>query len=170
MTAQMLPEERQRLDELGLLFENGVPSEEKQQELLGIADDLKAKRLHRDSLMVPVEEQEEYDSLKKLFGNGAPDESMLVDCEKKQHDLDALKKNRESYLFAGKDQADYQALQRTFASGMPTEQEIQEKQKNCRRITELTGKKNTKTVIAGYILSWQTLYGRLCERTSGVLP
>lgn len=133
-------------------------------------DDLKAKRLQRDSLTIPVEEQEEYDSLKKLFGNGAPDESMLVDCEKKQHDLDALKKNRESYLFAGKDQADYQALQRTFASGMPTEQEIQEKQKNCRRITELTGKKNTKTVIAGYILSWQTLYGRLCERTSGVLP
>lgn len=148
LTAQMLPEERQRLDELGLLFENGVPSEEKQQELLGIADDLKAKRLQCDSLTIPVEEQEEYDSLKKLFGNGAPDESMLVDCEKKPHDLDALKKNRESYLFAGKDQADYQALQRTFASGMPTEQEIQEKQKNCRRITELTGKKNTKTVIA----------------------
>ncbi len=148
LTAQMLPEERQRLDELGLLFENGVPSEEKQQELLGIADDLKAKRLHRDSLMVPVEEQEEYDSLKKLFGNGAPDESMLADCEEKQHDLDALKKSREGYLFTGKDQADYQALQRTFASGMPTEQEIQEKQKDCRRITELTGKKNAKTVIA----------------------
>ena len=103
LTAQMLPEERQRLDELGLLFENGVPSEEKQQELLGIADDLKAKRLHRDSLMVPVEEQEEYDSLKKLFGNGAPDESMLADCEEKQHDLDALKKSREGYLFTGKD-------------------------------------------------------------------
>ena len=41
----------------------------------------------------------------------------------------------------------FHGLKRTFASGVPTEEEIRDKQKDIRRIAELTAKKNTQTTI-----------------------
>ena len=147
LTSQMLPEELKKLDLLNQQFEDGVPTEDSLKDCLSAADTLADTQRQLSETNVPVESQECLSQLKELFKDEIPDETILSTCEQNQRERDILIQSRATYEFPEEDLKKYQSLQRTFASGIPSEEDIQQKQKDTRRIAELTTKKNTKTTI-----------------------
>lgn len=147
MTAQMLPEELERLKILSERFKSSLPTEEELQKYMDIADELSNAQHRQADLSIPVESQKCLAQLKELFGSGMPSDSVLDACEQAQHDRDVLKQSRAVHGFPESEQQQYETLKRTFASGVPTEDEIRDKQKDSRRITELITRKNTQTTI-----------------------
>lgn len=147
MTAQMLPEEMERLEELSARFASDVPTEDQLQTCMAAADDLSDAQRQQTELSMSAENQKCLAQLKELFHNGIPSDSVLDACEQARHDRDVLSQSRNAHAFTEAEQKQYEALKRTFASGVPTEEEIRDKQKDNRRIAELTAKKNTQTTI-----------------------
>ncbi len=148
MAVQMLPEEIERLEILSHQFEVGVPSKEEIQNCMKAADDLNDAQRQLSSLTFSKENQKYLVELKELFKNEVPNEKILNACEEAQRERDILIKSRETLTFSENDKQQYDALKRIFASGVPTEEEIQNKQKDNRRIAELIAKKDTqKTII-----------------------
>lgn len=147
VTAQMLPEELERLKILSERFKSSLPTEEELQKYMDIADELSDAQHRQADLSIPVENQKCLARLKELFGSGMPSDSVLDACEQAQHDRDVLKQSRAVHGFPESEQQQYEALKRTFASGVPTEDEIRDKQKDSRRIAELITRKNTQTTI-----------------------
>lgn len=147
VTAQMLPEELERLKILSERFKSSLPTEEELQKYMDIADELSDAQHQQADLSIPVENQKCLARLKELFGSGMPSDSVLDACEQAQHDRDVLKQSRAVHGFPESEQQQYEALKRTFASGVPTEDEIRDKQKDSRRIAELITRKNTQTTI-----------------------
>lgn len=147
VTAQMLPEELERLKILSERFKSSLPTEEELQKYMDIADELSDAQHRQADLSIPVENQKCLARLKELFGSGMPSDSVLDACEQAQHDRDVLKQSRAVHGFPESEQQQYKALKRTFALGVPTEDEIRDKQKDSRRIAELITRKNTQTTI-----------------------
>ena len=147
VTAQMLPEELERLKILSERFKFSLPTEEELQKYMDIADELSDAQHQQADLSIPVENQKCLARLKELFGSGMPSDSVLDACEQAQHDRDVLKQSRAVHGFPESEQQQYEALKRTFASCVPTEDEIRDKQKDSRRIAELITRKNTQTTI-----------------------
>lgn len=147
VTAQMLPEELERLKILSERFKSSLPTEEELQKYMDIADELSDAQHRQADLSIPVENQKCLARLKELFGSGMPSDSVLDACEQAQHDRDVLKQSRVIHGFPESEQQQYEALKRTFASCVPTEDEIRDKQKDSRRIAELITRKNTQTTI-----------------------
>lgn len=147
VTAQMLPEELERLKILSERFKSSLPTEEELKKYMDIADELSDAQHRQADLSIPVENQKCLARLKELFGSGMPSDSVLDACEQAQHDRDVLKQSRAVHGFPESEQQQYEALKRTFASGVPTEDEIRDKQKDSRRIAELITRKNTQTTI-----------------------
>lgn len=147
VTAQMLPEELERLKILSERFKSSRPTEEELQKYMDIADELSDAQHQQADLSIPVENQKCLARLKELFGSGMPSDSVLDACEQAQHDRDVLKQSRVVHGFSESEQQQYEALKRTFASCVPTEDEIRDKQKDSRRIAELITRKNTQTTI-----------------------
>ena len=147
MTAQMLPEELERLDALSKQFSAGIPTEAELQACMTAADDLSDAQRQYAELSVSAENQKCLAQLQELFRSGIPDDSALSDCEQTLHDRDVLIQSRSAHGFPDNEQKQYDALKRTFAAGVPAEEEIQSKQTDSRRIAELTAKKNTQTTI-----------------------
>ena len=147
VTAQMLPEELERLKILSERFKSSLPAEEELQKYMDIADELSDAQHRQADLSIPVENQKCLARLKELFGSGMPSDSVLDACEQAQHDRDVLKQSRVVHGFPESEQQQYEALKRTFASCVPTEDEIRDKQKDSRRIAELITRKNTQTTI-----------------------
>lgn len=147
VTAQMLPEELERLKILSERFKSSLPTEEELQKYMDIADELSDAQHRQADLSIPVENQKCLARLKELFGSGMPSDSVLDACEQAQHDRDVLKQSRAVHGFPESEQQQYEALKRTFASCVPTEDEIRDKQKDSRRIAELITRKNTQTTI-----------------------
>lgn len=145
LTAQMLPEELHRLEELSLKFEKGIPKEDDIEKCLLAADEMNAAERQFANLTMSAEDQSSLEQLKYFFKNGIPDEKIISDCEESQRNLEILEKSRKSCVLSDKDRQDFQTLQRTFASEVPSDRDIKERQNECRRIVELTSKKNTKT-------------------------
>lgn len=145
LTSQMLPEELQRLDDLSAQFKEGIPSEEELQNCLTAADEMNAAQMQLSTLTMPAESQVHLEQLKALFRTGTPDNKVLTACEQSQRNREVLLKHRKTCELSDIERQDFQSLQRIFASVVPTEQEIQNRQKDCRRIVELTSIKNTKT-------------------------
>ena len=147
ITAQMLPEELERLKILSEHFVSNLPTEEELQTWMAVADELSDAQCRQDDLSIPIESQKCLEQLKKLFSDGMPSDSVLDACEENRHDRDVLKQSRATYVLRENEQKQYEELKRTFASGIPTEEEIRDKQKESRRIAELMTKKNTQTTI-----------------------
>lgn len=147
MTAQMLPEELERLEALSNRFASGLPEKEEIQACMAAADALNDAQQRQADLSVSEKNQKSLVQLKELFRAGVPDDKILAACEQAQHDRDVLSRSRTRYAFSESEQEQYEALKRTFASGVPTQAEIREKQQNSHRITELTAKKHTQTTI-----------------------
>ena len=147
MTAQMLPEELERLNALSKRFTAGIPTEVELQTCMTAADDLSDAQRQYAELSVSAENQKCLAQLQELFRSGIPDDSALSDCEQTFHDRDVLIQSRSAHVFPDNEQKQYDALKRTFAAGVPAEEEIQSKQTDSRRIAELTAKKNTQTTI-----------------------
>lgn len=147
MTAQMLPEELERLNALSKRFTAGIPTEVELQTCMTAADDLSDAQRQYAELSVSAENQKCLAQLQELFRSGIPDDSALSDCEQTLHDRDVLIQSRSAHVFPDNEQKQYDALKRTFAAGVPAEEEIQSKQTDSRRIAELTAKKNTQTTI-----------------------
>ena len=147
MTAQMLPEELERLNALSKQFTAGIPTEAELQTCMTAADDLSDAQRQYAELSVSAENQKCLAQLQELFRSGIPDDSALSDCEQTLHDRDVLIQSRSAHVFPDNEQKQYDALKRTFAAGVPAEEEIQSKQTDSRRIAELTAKKNTQTTI-----------------------
>lgn len=147
VTAQMLPEELERLKILSERFKSSLPTEEELQKYMDIADELSDAQHRQADFSIPVENQKCLAWLKELFGSGMPSDSVLDACEQAQHDRDVLKQSRAVHGFPESEQQQYEALKRTFASCVPTEDEIRDKQKDSRRIAELITRKNTQTTI-----------------------
>lgn len=147
MTAQMLPEELERLNALSKQFTAGIPTEAELQACMTAADDLSDAQRQYTELSVSAENQKCLAQLQELFRSGIPDDSALSDCEQTLHDRDVLIQSRSAHVFPDNEQKQYDALKRTFAAGVPAEEEIQSKQTDSRRIAELTAKKNTQTTI-----------------------
>lgn len=147
VTAQMLPEELERLKILSERFKSSLPTEEELQKYMDIADELSDAQHRQADFSIPVENQKCLARLKELFGSGMPSDSVLDACEQAQHDRDVLKQSRAVHGFPESEQQQYEALKRTFASCVPTEDEIRDKQKDSRRIAELITRKNTQTTI-----------------------
>lgn len=147
MTAQMLPEELERLNALSKQFNAGIPTEAELQTCMTAADDLSDAQRQYTELSVSAENQKCLAQLQELFRSGIPDDSALSDCEQTLHDRDVLIQSRSAHVFPDNEQKQYDALKRTFAAGVPAEEEIQSKQTDSRRIAELTAKKNTQTTI-----------------------
>lgn len=147
MTAQMLPEELERLNALSKQFAAGIPTEAELQTCMTAADDLSDAQRQYAELSVSAENQKCLAQLQELFRSGIPDDSALSDCEQTLHDRDVLIQSRSAHVFPENEQKQYDALKRTFAAGVPAEEEIQSKQTDSRRIAELTAKKNTQTTI-----------------------
>lgn len=147
LTAQMLPEEMNQLENLAKLFEAGMPDEKEIQSYISMADDLIDAQRQASDLEVPADSQKRLEELKELFQNGTPDEKTLNRCEQVQQECERLIVNRDASAFSQNDKKEYTVLQRKFVSGVPAEEEVQNKQKTCQRITELTAKKNTQTTI-----------------------
>ena len=147
MTAQMLPEELERLNALSKQFNAGIPTEAELQTCMTAADDLSDAQRQYADLSISAENQKCLAQLQELFRSGIPDDSALSDCELTLHDRDVLIQSRSAHIFPDNEQKQYDALKRTFAAGVPAEEEIQSKQTDSRRIAELTAKKNTQTTI-----------------------
>ena len=147
MTAQMLPEELERLERLSERFASASPTEEELQICMVAADDLSDAQRRQIDLSIPAESQKCLAQLKELFSDGVPSDSVLAACDQAQHDRDVLNQSRIAYVFPESEQKQYEVLKHTFASGVPTEEEIRSKQKDSRRIAELMAKKNTQTTI-----------------------
>lgn len=147
MTAQMLPEELERLNALSKQFTAGIPTEAELQTCMTAADDLSDAQRQYAELSVSAENQKCLAQLQELFRSGVPDDSALSDCEQALHDRDVLIQSRSAHVFPDNEQKQYDALKCTFAAGVPAEEEIQSKQTDSRRIAELTAKKNTQTTI-----------------------
>lgn len=147
MTAQMLPEELERLNALSKQFTAGIPTEAELQICMTAADDLSDAQRQYAELSVSAESQKCLAQFQELFRSGIPDDSALSDCEQALHDRDVLIQSRSAHVFPDNEQKQYDALKRTFAAGVPAEEEIQSKQTDSRRIAELTAKKNTQTTI-----------------------
>ncbi len=147
MTAQMLPEELERLEMLSEKFATGAPTEAELQTCMAAADDLNDAQRQLNDLSVPAESRKCLAQLEELFSCGVPDDSTLTDCENAQHNRDVLIRTRSIHAFSESEQKQYDVLKHTFASGVPTEDEIRAKQNDSRRIAELTAKKNTQTTI-----------------------
>lgn len=147
MTAQMLPEELERLDALSKQFAAGIPTEAELQTCMTAADDLSDAQRQYADLSVSAENQKCLAQLQELFRSDIPDDSALSDCEQTLHDRDVLIQSRSAHVFPDNEQKQYDALKRTFAAGVPAEEEIQSKQTDSRRIAELTAKKHTQTTI-----------------------
>ena len=147
MTAQMLPEELERLDALSKQFAAGTPTEAELQACMTAADDLSDAQRQYTDLSISAENQKCLAQLQELFESGIPDDRALSDCEQTLHDRDVLIQSRSAHIFPDNEQKQYDALKRTFAAGVPAEEEIQSKQADSRRISELTTKKNTQTTI-----------------------
>ena len=142
---ELLPEERRRLEELRARFACGVPTPQELRQATQASDELYAHQRQLAALTVPSQTQLRYDQLHRLFQSGVPDEDTLRALEQCQRETQLLRARRENCRLAPEREQAYQTLQRTFASGMPEERDIQQRQQDCRRITELTGIKNTKT-------------------------
>lgn len=147
MTAQMLPEELERLKTLSERFAAGLPTAEELQSCIAAADDLCDVQRQQLELSVPAESQKCLARLREMFRDGLPDGGALDACEQAQHDRDVLIRSRSAYALSENEQKQYEALKRTFASGVPAEDEIREQQKANRRIAELRARKNTQTTI-----------------------
>lgn len=141
LTAQMLPEELHRLEELSLKFEKGIPKEDDIEKCLLAADEMNAAERQFANLTMSAEDQSSLEQLKYFFKNGIPDEKIISDCEESQRNLEILEKSRKSCVLSDKDRQDFQTLQRTFASEVPSDRDIKERQNECRRIVELTSKR-----------------------------
>ena len=94
VTAQMLPEELERLKILSERFKSSLPTEEELQKYMDIADELSDAQHRQADLSIPVENQKCLARLKELFGSGMPSDSVLDACEQAQHDRDVLKQSR----------------------------------------------------------------------------
>lgn len=127
MTAQMLPEELERLDALSKQFAAGIPTEAELQTCMTAADDLSDAQRQYAELSVSAENQKCLAQLQELFRSGIPDDSALSDCEQALHDRDVLIQSRFAHVFPDNEQKQYDALKRTFAAGVPAEEEIQSK-------------------------------------------
>ena len=147
LSSQMLPEELKKLDMLTKNFEMGVPTDDEIQDCLSVADIFADTQRQISETIVLPESQKRLDQLKEYFRGEIPDETVLHAWEQERQERDSLIQSRKAHEFLETDLRKYQILQRTFASGIPTEEEIQNKQKDARRIAELTTKKNTKTTI-----------------------
>lgn len=147
VTAQMLPEELERLKTLSDRFESAPITEEELQTCMVVADELSDAQRRQADLSIPTENQKCLTKLKELFSDGIPSDSVLDACEQARHDRDVLKQSRIAHVFPESEQKQYEVLKRIFASGVPTEEEIRDKQKVSRRIAELMAKKNTQTTI-----------------------
>ena len=77
MTAQMLPEELERLKILSERFKSSLPTEEELQKYMDIADELSDAQHRQADLSIPVESQKCLARLKELFGSGMPSDSVL---------------------------------------------------------------------------------------------
>lgn len=147
MTAQMLPEELEQLETLSVRFASNPPTEEDLQTCMAAADELSDAQLRQGDLSVPAENQKCLAQLKEMFSDGMPSDSVLAACEQAQHDCDVLSQSHAAHAFSESEQKQYEVLKHIFASSVPTEEEILDKQRDSRRITELTAKKNTQTTI-----------------------
>lgn len=124
MTAQMLPEELERLNALFKQFTAGIPTEAELQTCMTAADDLSDAQRQYAELSVSAENQKCLAQLQELFRSGIPDDSALSDCEQTLHDCDVLIQSRSAYGFPDNEQKQYDALKRTFAAGVPADEEI----------------------------------------------
>lgn len=147
MTAQMLPEELERLETLSERFVPNPPTEEELHDCMVSADDLNDALRQQNDLSVSAENQKCLAQLKELFRDGIPSDSTLSACEQALRDRDVLSQSRVAYALSESELEQLAVLKRTFALGLPTEVEIRDKQKDSRRITELMAKKNTQTTI-----------------------
>lgn len=127
MTAQMLPEELERLNALSKQFNAGIPTEAELQTCMTAADDLSDAQRQYADLSISAENQKCLAQLQELFRSGIPDDSALSDCEQTLHDRDVLSQSRSAHVFPDNEQKQYDALKRTFAAGVPAEEEIQSK-------------------------------------------
>ena len=142
---RMLPEEAGRLEALSVKFAQGIPDRQEVETCLTAADAMNEAQLRLSALTMPTERQEKFEELKRLFQQGVPGEETLNACQTAQQDWILLQKRRETCALSEKEREEYRTLQRTFASGIPSEEEIHDRQKDCRRILELTSIKNTRT-------------------------
>ncbi len=147
VTAQMLPEELDRLSSLSKRFELGIPTDQELEDCRKAADNLNDVQSQIANLSVSTESQNRFEQLEKLFKAGMPDENVLQSCEQDQHDRENLLNSRTVHIFPEAEQQQYENFKRTFAMGVPTEEEIHNKQKESRRIAELSTKKNTQTTM-----------------------
>ena len=104
VTAQMLPEELERLKILSERFKFSLPTEEELQKYMDIADELSDAQHQQADLSIPVENQKCLARLKELFGSGMPSDSVLDACEQAQHDRDVLKQSRAVHGFPESEQ------------------------------------------------------------------
>lgn len=147
LTAQMLPEELNRLDELQALFHDAPPSEQALVHLCARADELQGMKRRMSEQSLSEEEINRFRKLKQMFAIEEPSNEQIETCEKQQQEIAGLTERKRAYTLSETEEKDYAALSRAFAPGVPSEQEIQEQQQAVRRIAELTGKKNTRTAI-----------------------
>ena len=146
MTAQMLPEELDRLVELRERFRNDPPSEAQLSEYEALTDECKNLERRLEALCLTTEEQSRLRALSRMFAAGAPTMEQISDCEKLQQEIAGLRERKRALTLSETEQAEALRLSRVFASGVPGEEEILEQQAG-RRIAELTGKKNTRAAI-----------------------
>lgn len=99
MTAQMLPEELERLNALSKRFTAGIPTEVELQTCMTAADDLSDAQRQYAELSVSAENQKCLAQLQELFRSGIPDDSALSDCEQTLHDRDVLIQSRSAHVF-----------------------------------------------------------------------
>ena len=147
LTAQMLPEELNRLDELHALFHEAPPSEQELAHLCARTEELQGMKRRMSEQSLSEEETNRFRKLEQMFAVEEPTNEQIETCEKQQQEIAGLTERKRAYTLSEAEEKDYAALARTFAPGVPSEQEIQEQQQAVRRIAELTGKKNTKTTI-----------------------
>ncbi len=147
LTAQMLPEELNRLDELHALFHEAPPSEQELAHLCARTEELQGMKRRMSEQSLSEEEINRFRELKQMFAIDEPTNEQIETCEKQQQEIAGLTERKRAYTLSEAEEKDYAALARTFAPGVPSEQAIQEQQQAVRRIAELTGKKNTKTTI-----------------------
>lgn len=146
-TAQMLPEELERLKTLSERFKSAIPTEEEMQRCMDAVDELGDAQRQQADLSIPVENQKCLAQFKEMFSDGMPSDNVLDECEQALYECNLLKQSRATHVLHESEQKQYELLKHIFVLGVPTEEEIRDKQKDSRRIAELMAKKNIQTSI-----------------------
>lgn len=144
---QMSQEELMKLDGLGEMFEQGVPTEQEIRDYQAKIDLLSTKRGELKANQFSVQENEQLTELERFFGENIVDDNELEYCEDIQGQIKTLENKLQDMIMSDKEKTEWNRLSHIFSIEVPEDSVILQKQNDCRRIDELNSKKNTKTIV-----------------------